>query len=329
MKKILFLILSSIFCLLFSICLYAKQNAPLPVFIFNGRPVDAKAIGMGEAFVAVSDNASAAYWNPAGLKQLEEKYFTTCINTSQETNTMNSDLFYSDSLQGKKLTFISFANSKSAFSFRPISSYSSLFENKKIEVRVNKYTFSSASQYTDKMQLGINISYISANLGIADLVNSSTNISDGNGIAFDFGLLYTASKFVKLGFSVENSPGCIWWADYRRSILKSHIRTGLSIKPSDWFLMSADYENIASIRKEFYHGGLQQTIGKHIFLRQGIIYEPHSGGISNFNKQSLTFGTGYELKKLIVDLALESYKIIEGSEKDEVAEYTFSLSILF
>jgi len=303
---------------------FAKQKISLPDFIFDGKPVDAKAISMGESFSAVCDNASVSYWNPAGLKQLEGKYFTTCINTSHKTDASDDELFAGDSLQGKKLIFIGFANSKSAFSFRPISDYSSVFEVKKIELRANKYTFSSASQYTNKM-LGININYISAHLGVTDLINPTANISDGNGIAIDFGLLYTASEFIKLGFSIENSPGYIWWTDYKRNIIKSHIRAGLSVKPADWLLMSFDYENIASIKKEFYHGGLQQTLAKHVFFRQGIISEKF---FNNSDKKSLTFGGGYELKKWIIDFAAKLYQL-ENTGKSKVTDYTFSLSMSF
>lgn len=39
--------------------------------ISKPSPVGAKAIGMGGAFVAVADDPTAIYWNPAGLMQLE------------------------------------------------------------------------------------------------------------------------------------------------------------------------------------------------------------------------------------------------------------------
>lgn len=304
---------------------FAKQNISLPDFIFNGKPVDAKAISMGESFSAVSDNASASYWNPAGLKQLEGKYFTTCINISQKTEAADDDLFAGEPLQGKNLIFMGFANSKSAFSFRPVSNYSSVYKDKKIELRANKYTFSSASQYTNRMQLGINLNYISAQLGATDLVKPEANVSDGNGIAIDFGLLYTASELAKLGFSVENSPGYIWWTDYKRNIIKSHIRTGLSVKPADWLLMSFDYENVTSLKKEYYHGGLQQTIVKHVFFRQGVISEKF---FRNGDMKSLTFGGGYEIKKWIIDFAAKSYQL-DNADKSKVTDYTFSLNMPF
>lgn len=39
--------------------------------------VGARALGMGGAFYAIADDATAAYWNPAGLSQLQRKEFTT------------------------------------------------------------------------------------------------------------------------------------------------------------------------------------------------------------------------------------------------------------
>ena len=36
-----------------------------------------RATGMGDAFVAVADDASSAYWNPAGLAQLTTRQITS------------------------------------------------------------------------------------------------------------------------------------------------------------------------------------------------------------------------------------------------------------
>jgi long-subunit fatty acid transport protein len=40
-------------------------------FMANGA--GARALGMGGAFAAVADDASAVYWNPAGLSGLEKR----------------------------------------------------------------------------------------------------------------------------------------------------------------------------------------------------------------------------------------------------------------
>ena len=41
--------------------------------------VGSKAIGMGGAFRGLADDWSAAYWNPAGLTQLEESEFNSML----------------------------------------------------------------------------------------------------------------------------------------------------------------------------------------------------------------------------------------------------------
>jgi len=50
-------------------CLSEETTSSGLAFLRIG--VGARASGMGEAFVAVSDDASATYWNPAGLSQVE------------------------------------------------------------------------------------------------------------------------------------------------------------------------------------------------------------------------------------------------------------------
>ena len=44
---------------------------------FLGMGVGARAAAMGSAYVAVAEDASAAYWNPAGLTGVEHYGFTT------------------------------------------------------------------------------------------------------------------------------------------------------------------------------------------------------------------------------------------------------------
>jgi hypothetical protein len=49
----------------------AQQLQPAPTFDLLSSGYGAKALGLGGAFVAVADDLTAIYWNPAGLGQLE------------------------------------------------------------------------------------------------------------------------------------------------------------------------------------------------------------------------------------------------------------------
>lgn len=299
----------------------AKEEISLPKFIYDGRTIDAKAIGLGEAFVAVSDNPSAMYWNPAGLKQIEKKYFATCLNVSRKSDAGNEELFANDSLKDRNLIFMGFVGPNGAFAFKPITDYEGVFDGKEIEIRANKYSFSSASQYAPNLVVGVNLNYISAQLGVIDRAVLSTNISDGNGASADVGLLYTVSDNMKLGLNVENFPGYIWWSDYKYQKLKIHLRTGISINPVKWLLLTGDYENIDSIKKEYCHYGMQQAVTQHLFLREGIINEKFSE--KSYKK---TYGVGYEIKDWIMDFATGIYKL-DNAAKDKVTDYIFSLNI--
>jgi long-subunit fatty acid transport protein len=48
------------------------QRAGISAFQFLKLGVGARAVGMGESFVAVANDASALYWNPAGLVQFQD-----------------------------------------------------------------------------------------------------------------------------------------------------------------------------------------------------------------------------------------------------------------
>ena len=56
--------------LLFTQISFAQFDSPINIFNFNLNGNGARAVGMGYAFTAVSDDASAISWNPAGLTQL-------------------------------------------------------------------------------------------------------------------------------------------------------------------------------------------------------------------------------------------------------------------
>ena len=68
------------FCLLIAslipvaTCLAADEGAHAAEFLSHG--VGARALGMGSAFVAIADDATATYWNPAGLTEVKKHSFS-------------------------------------------------------------------------------------------------------------------------------------------------------------------------------------------------------------------------------------------------------------
>jgi len=77
---VLFLLLGTV---IFSASLVQAQSGGQPgAFLQYG--VGARALGMGGAFYAIADDATAAYWNPAGLAHQQRKELTTMQATLWE-----------------------------------------------------------------------------------------------------------------------------------------------------------------------------------------------------------------------------------------------------
>ena len=58
----------------------AEEGSHAAEFLSHG--VGARALGMGSSFVSVADDATAAYWNPAGLAQIQRRAFAMMYSDS-------------------------------------------------------------------------------------------------------------------------------------------------------------------------------------------------------------------------------------------------------
>ncbi len=59
---------------------FAEEGSHAAEFLSHG--VGARALGMGSSFVSVADDATAAYWNPAGLVQIQKRAFAAMYSDS-------------------------------------------------------------------------------------------------------------------------------------------------------------------------------------------------------------------------------------------------------
>ena len=78
---------------------FAREDGGRPgAFLSYGA--GARALGMGKAFVGVADDASTAYWNPAGLGQMRQKE-VTALYASLYENTNYGFIGYAHPLNGQ------------------------------------------------------------------------------------------------------------------------------------------------------------------------------------------------------------------------------------
>ncbi len=98
-----------------------SQGVGLPETFFSAViGSGARAFGMGGAFIAIADDATAASWNPAGLSQLEKPevsvvFATNDLETTQPSVTFTAETFsasaseFKISQSGSNVDFLSFA----------------------------------------------------------------------------------------------------------------------------------------------------------------------------------------------------------------------------
>jgi hypothetical protein len=203
--KILFLsfILNSGFWLLASavfadVSIYPNAGTTSATFLKLG--IGSRAIGMGEAFSALSDDITALYWNPAGLVQLKKSEIQVTHN---------------ESFEGIKHEFLGYAVPLSKGTLA-IAAYGVTIP-KDLERRSGLYEDDPFEPYTVSQgnfgayDMALHISYakqINANLsGGVSLKLIQQNIDDisAYGAAADIGALYRVpDSRLSLAFVLEN-----------------------------------------------------------------------------------------------------------------------------
>ncbi|MBM4403082.1 MAG: PorV/PorQ family protein [Candidatus Cloacimonetes bacterium] len=154
--------------------------------------IDARAVGMGEAYTAVTDDISSVFWNPAGLapSKRSQAFFS---HTNWPASIMHE-----------------FAAASYATGVTTFAVYTSILHMDQMEVTEEDpfgptgetFTASNiaaglayAQQYTDKFSAGASAKYLRENLGEFSI----------DSFAFDLGSMYnTGWRNVKIGMALRN-----------------------------------------------------------------------------------------------------------------------------
>jgi len=167
---------------------------------------NARAGGMGEAFVAMSDDASATYWNPAGLAFQQGSQFTGMY--AQLLPQFNlSDLYFMNvagrtsveglGTLGGSITYVSYGDqvNTDATGPEPLGTFGSF------DVA---FTVSYATLLSESLGAGVNIRYIRSNLAP---FGAGAEQGDGRANAFsvDLGVLKRNFFIDRLNFGLNIS----------------------------------------------------------------------------------------------------------------------------
>jgi len=196
---------SSLLVLLFLSTTVAFGQVGITSVPFLQIEPDSRAAGMGNTGVAIADNASAVFWNPAGLGF--QKGNQVSITHSEWLPQFNADLFY-DYLVGKY-------HMEGLGTFGGHITYLNLGEQLRTNAsgleqgRFNSYELAAGLSYglklNDNWSLGTGFRFIYSSLAEGDVGGQSIN--PGSSIGVDISGLYKSDTFTFIGNDANFDAG--------------------------------------------------------------------------------------------------------------------------
>ena len=212
---------------------YAVSEAALLFLLISPG---ARSAAMGEAFVAVANDASAVFWNPAGLASQYGKQIT--FMHANWLPGLTSDLFY------EFLAYRMSIEGVGTIGFNVI--YLDLGEQQRTDEQGNQLEKFSSNEFaisasygatvTDDLAMGVTLRFIRSNLS---KFGAGAEIGSGQAsvFAFDVGLLYTFpfhSRRLNWGMNISNMGPKISYIDAAQADpLPTNLRTGFAYKIID------------------------------------------------------------------------------------------------
>jgi long-subunit fatty acid transport protein len=294
-----------------------------------------RAAGMGGAFTAVADDGSAPYWNPAGIVQIKYVTFTPSFG-AEGTYDIANDLIDTSSGLPK------FTNNSCDIMVTGYLGITTRYVglNAFVDVHGSVETVSNKAQYQgvgyaygaltmagrigEQWAVGLNVKAVQAKTTISTISQDGSgykSYADGDGMAYDIGMLYQLSEKTRLGFMGRNILGSVDWKDGKEEtyaaggtlnpatttynptedIPKSYT-LGIACNPYESLTLAADVEMIDetglnAVDQTRLHVGLEQTaLWNIIAIRLGAF--TNKGEDTGYSA-----GFGTKLGPLLVDAA--------------------------
>lgn len=229
MKKILFSLTALLLLPIFS----AQAQVGITAVPFLQIEPDSRATGMGNTGVAVADNASAIFWNPAGLAFQNQNQIS--VTHANWLPAFNADLFY-DYLVGTYYVD-GIGTIGGHITFLNLGEQIRTDETGNELGRFNSFEISAGLSYgfriSDNFSIGTGLRYIYSSLAEGDV--SGQEISPGSSVGVDLAGLYKTDPFqigsrqatFNAGFNLSNiGPGMQYTDNAQKDPLPTILRLG-------------------------------------------------------------------------------------------------------
>ncbi|MEJ2626976.1 MAG: PorV/PorQ family protein, partial [bacterium] len=252
--------------------------------------VGARAMGMGSAFTATANDASAIYWNPAGLGGLQSIEFVgaySILSLDRGYNFLAACL-PTNSIGTIGISWINFG--VGGIEGRDLyGRVTDTFTNSE-----NAFLFSWGKELSEQWFLGLTAKYLSHSL--------QSNASTGFG--FDAGLLFRPSEVFSMGITLQDIASQVTW-DTESSVKEKFpmvSRIGIAVSPADLpFRVGLDYVQVQNQTGGINVGAEFQLIqngGLRVGFNNGSI---GAGGFFTLPVEDYNLGVNYTFGQDPVD----------------------------
>lgn len=221
----------------------------------------ARAIGMGGAYTAVSNDASSIYWNPAGMVEMTR----TQVTLNNVVWPADIQLYFAGAIFSTPYLPGTFGLSARALTMDPQverTIYMPEGTNRTFDAGDMSFGISYGMYFTDRFSAGITTNFI--HMGLADKSVET--------LSFDFGLLYRIGiQGMRLGMLVQSLGSEVNFDD-RSSKLPTMFKVGLAVDAyrsgAHTLLASGEFEHPVD-NKERMNVGMEYTFNQFFSLRGG------------------------------------------------------------
>ena len=318
MKK--FIVLISLLTLVFSINVDAASKVAQTGVGMLDVAAGARACGMGEAFTVLGQDATALFYNPSGIGEIDASFDLSVGATQWISDIQYLYLagVYNAGVWGNFGFSVIYPDYGDIYGTRVIEGGAGFENTGLLDVSAFCAGIAYAREFTDKFTVGIQAKYVAQHLGANDFWDvseegDSSIVSRENDIStpsFDFGLLfYPGFKSFAFGMSVRNfSPR----VTYERIgfELPLTFALGLSMDILDLFGDYPDYSLNLAVEglhprdwDEQYHIGTEISYKDMLFLRGGYKF--------NYYAEGLNAGLGISLAGVKIDYSYSMHDIYD------------------
>jgi len=263
-------------------------------------PIGPRAIGMGGAFSAIADDATALFWNPAGLARLGH----------QELAGAHADLFGA----GIKDDHAAFVLPLSPRDAAGIDWYHSGFDDGELGFGENRADVGYALELRRWLYAGAGAKLLTRSISL-----DGTEIRGGRGYGMDLGLLASPREHVWLGLAAQAALGTrLHYADGApEEVYPRNLRIGGAYTAPRWGTAALDID-------DRWHAGLELTPLQQLALRVGTQKDRNTGEPATW-----TYGFGLKAGALRFDYARVEAPALPATDHFGVAmEFNFNPALI-